>query len=201
MAVRVDLIPPVLHEQRRARRRRRAWTMVVTALAVSTGGVGAYASRQAARVVDLRQRGVERRRETVELRRESVQLADDLEEATRILREAETLRDGHRWSRMVTFIAQHVPDSVLLVTMATDPPRTRSSRAPARADGAGSRALRDQSSTTLTLRGYAVQHDDLAGFLQRLKNSNVFQAVTLHYSKREPFLDGEGVAFALTCRW
>jgi Tfp pilus assembly protein PilN len=201
MAVRVDLIPPALHEKRRSHRRYRIWTLVAAVLIVSTGGIGTYISRQATRVFELRQRSVERHRETVQLRRTNVQLADDLEEAAQILHEAETLRDGHRWSRMVTFVAQHVPDSVLLVMMASDPPRTRSPRAMARANGAAEHTAEELSSATLTLRGYAMQHEDLAGFLRRLKNSSVFEAVTLHYSKREPFLGGEGVAFALTCRW
>ena len=168
MAIRVDMIPRAVHDRRRARHRRRIWMLIATVLVSCTGGVGAYASRRAAQVVELRRRGVERRQETVALRRATVQLAQNVADAQRILLEAENLRDGHRWSRIVTFVGREIPDSVLLVAMGTDPTQSGRAVPPRRAGESRGRGARERESNTLTLQGYALGHPDIAGFLQDL---------------------------------
>ena len=46
-----------------------------------------------------------------------------------------------------------------------------------------------------------MEHQDQAAFLGSLKEQQVFDSVSLLHSKREPFLNGEGIAFTLACHW
>ena len=199
----IDLIPARVHVARRRRDRRQIYVAVVLMTVFVLGATGLQAVRRAHQVRRLVVQADKLRAETDVLKRESAALTAELEQTRRILQEAERLRQGHRWSRLLSFLAERVPDSVLLVLVATDPSEPGRARVPSRgADayesgpGAG-----DSGPRAIAIRGYAMEHQDQAAFLGSLKEQQVFDSVSLLHSKREPFLNGEGIAFTLTCHW
>jgi Tfp pilus assembly protein PilN len=199
----VDLIPRALHRRRNRLVRLRLYAVLSSAIVAALGLFGLYASRLAAEVDDLNQITAKLRSAEGRLKAEGVALAAELSRTQTLLREAERLRDGHHWSRVLGYLAAQVPDTVQLVMVATDPPepgragpikrRARGSSRPKRSEREGPRSL--------AIRGYALDHKDLAAFIDGLKDGGVFDSVSLLHSKREPFLDGEGITFTLTCHW
>ena len=199
----IDLIPARVHATRHRRDRRRLYVAVVLITVLVLGATGLNAMRRAHRVRRLVVQSDKLRAETDVLKRESAALTAELAQTRRILQEAERLRQGHRWSRLLSFLAERVPDSVLLVLVATDPSEPGRARLPsggadAYESGPGSG---DSGPRAIAIRGYAMEHQDQAAFLGSLKEQQVFDSVSLLHSKREPFLNGEGIAFTLTCHW
>jgi len=199
----IDLIPAGVHATRRRRDRRQIYVAVVLITVFVLGAAGLHTMRRAHQVRRLVVQADKLRAETDVLNRTSTALTAELEQTRRILQEAERLRQGHRWSRLLSFLAERVPDSVLLVLVATDPSEPGRARASRRAanpkesdPGEG-----DLGPRAIAIRGYALEHQDQAAFLGSLKEQQVFDSVSLLHSKREPFLNGEGIAFTLTCHW
>lgn len=199
----IDLIPERIRLRRRQLRRYRTYGMLVLAVAGAMGFAGAHAARLAGRVEQLHATADKLHAGTATLKQDSLALSDQLKHTRNLLRETERLSQGHRWSRALSYLAAQVPDAVLLVMVATDPPepgRASSTRRVANRPGAP-QAKTSDGPRALAIRGYAVEHEDLAAFLRKLKEGQVFDSVTLLHSKREPFLAGDGIAFTLTCHW
>ncbi len=200
MIVSVDLIPADLHEERRSRGHRRAWATCTIATAVLLAAVGAYATHRAQEVTGLLAEAEAIRAEGTSLRNETAKIEARVQGASNLLQQAERLREGHYWSRMLAYVADCVPDSVVLVLLATDPaqPGTIATRS---RDREAARAPASSDPRSIALRGYAIEHKDVNDLIENLKKGGVFQSVSLLYSKREPYLESEGVSFTLTCHW
>jgi Tfp pilus assembly protein PilN len=199
----VDLLPLEIHRRRNRRARIRAYFIASALIFLGMGLFGIHTSRQARRVEEINGIAARLRAAESQLKTQGTSIRAELAHTQRLLHEAERLRNGRRWSRVMTFLASQVPDSVLLVMVSTDPPEPGSGasiRHPAR-NRANSQPRKDVSPTSLAIRGYAQEHADLAAFLTDLKQEDVFDSVSLLHSKREPFLAGEGVAFTVTCHW
>ena len=203
MIATIDLISPELHQRRCRRTRLRAYAGLFVLVIAGIVLTGAHASNRAKQANELNRVAADLRAAEARLNRDGAKALAELARTQKTLHEAQRLRDGHRWSRLLNYLAAQVPDSVLLVMVATDPPEPgrgssltpRSRQAPKarRSSGEGPRAL--------AIRGYALEHEDLAAFLGGLNKADVFDSVSLLHTKREPFLDGEGLAFTLTCHW
>jgi Tfp pilus assembly protein PilN len=199
----VDLLPPGLHRRRNCRARLRAYFIAAAMIFLSMGLFGLHAARQARHVEEINQIAARLRATERQLETQGASVRAELARTQRLLHEAERLREGRRWSRVMSFLASQVPDSVLLVMVSTDPPEPGSGglvRNTAR-NRTDPQSYKDVSPATLAIRGYALEHADLAAFLASLKREDVFDSVSLLHSKREPFLAGEGVAFTVTCHW
>jgi Tfp pilus assembly protein PilN len=200
MIVSVDLIPSELHEERRARNHRRGWATVAVVTATLIGTIGAYATHQARDVTSLRVQADTIRAEGTSLRNETAVVEAQVQGSTHLLQQAERLREGHYWSRMLAYVADCVPDSVVLALLATDPPQPGTEPARGR-DREAPRGSSASDPRSLALRGYALEHKDVNELIENLKKGGVFVSVSLLYSKREPYLESEGVSFTLTCHW
>jgi len=199
----IDLIPPVLHRQRHRRARLRIYAALSTAMVAAIGLIGLYASRLAGDVDAMNRITAQLQSAEARLKAEGIELAADLARTQKMLREAERLRDGHHWSRVLGYLAAQVPDTVQLVMVATDPPEPGRAGTVTRRlrGGAGPKRSGQDGPRSLAIRGYALEHKDLAAFIDGLKDGEIFDSVSLLHSKREPFLDDEGLAFTLTCHW
>ena len=199
----VDLLPPGLHRRRNCRARLRAYFIASAMIFLGMGLFGLHTSHQARRVEEINQVAAKLCAAEKRLETQGASVRAELARTQRLLHEAERLREGRRWSRVMSFLASKVPDSVLLVMVSTDPPEPGGggSISPAVRGRYSSQPRKDVSPTALAIRGYAQEHADLAAFLASLKQEDVFDSVSLLHSKREPFLAGEGVAFTVTCHW
>ena len=203
MIATIDLIPPGLHQRRCRWVRLRAYGTLLVLLVVGIGLAGLQTSRRARQVNELNQVAAQLRSAQARLDHQGVAVSAELAGTQRLLREAERLRNGHRWSRLLAYLAAQVPDSVLLVMVSTDPaePGKRGSRTRAGSQVRSVEGRQNDSPQALAIRGYALGHGDLAAFLRKLQEGDIFDSVSLLHSKREPFLEGEGLAFTLTCHW
>jgi len=188
---RINLIP----ERRRLARRRRgrclAWvvsslgySVLVVAVCVIYRGLGAHADT-AALAADL----AELDAELIQIEGQRSELKPELAEQRLILAAGRSITDQPDWSRLLTYLADEVlGDTVVLSGCSLGPVEGA-----AEAQGFGDAPL------VVTLSGYAKTTPAVSQFMLRLEESGLFDRVSLTRTNREPFLDGQAIAFEARC--
>jgi Tfp pilus assembly protein PilN len=203
--VSVNLLPGEIAQRQSASRRVRGWTLLVLlAIGAASVPVGINLTRR------TQASGLARRCDAVEktrtdLKRELVETVRAAEALDRELARSETLRTKRCWSSLLQFVTGCLPEDVWLTSLST--PQAERGRAPRRAEDAGrGQKTRDgrvvlDAPTSLTLAGYAADHEHLYTFMSRLKQAAVFGRVDLLGAGVEPALAGHAVRFELECSW
>lgn len=204
----LDLLPHSCHSARRRMVRRNAWTVVVTISGLLLAGawlvlrVSDHVIERSNRELDavqIRQAELDRQLTLATMVR------NDLAERGRVLC---ILRQEQLLPEQLLTLTQQVPDGVVFTEIAAEPalgsarpsrPRAGASRAnPAETTA---KAPRPESSSLLVrLRGYAIDHNELTRLIDVLQRVPRWEQAELLRAAREPYGDGEVLAFQLECQ-
>jgi len=112
-----------------------------------------------------------------------------LNEKHLILTAGRSITDQPDWSLLLTYLADELlGDQVVLNGCSLAP------------DGGAVEANQiNHTPMALTLAGYARTTPDVSQFVLRLEQMSLFEKVTLVKTNREPFLDGQAIAFQVRC--
>jgi len=119
---------------------------------------------------------------------------------------ARALRGKRAWSGVVALIAQALPESCWLTSVATNPVQPRGAQSPG---SSGKRKLAKSEGQAvamdvprkLEIVGYAPEASLPYEFVSALKSAEAFSRVTLVRSQVEAVLDGFHYRFELVCEW
>ncbi|MBU0718131.1 MAG: hypothetical protein KJ749_07785, partial [Planctomycetes bacterium] len=119
---------------------------------------------------------------------------------------ARALRGKRAWSEVMALIAQALPESCWLTSVATNPVQPRGGRSPV---SSGDRKLPKSEAQVvvmdaprkLEIVGYAPEASLPYEFVSALKSAGAFSRVTLVRSQTEAVLDGFHYRFELVCEW
>lgn len=114
------------------------------------------------------------------------------------------LRTKHRWSRLLTVLANATPANVMLNGVRTDPAKwlarrqfaLRSRTIGEKEDDAPAPALQG-----IVISGCATDHEALTRFMSRIHELHVFATIDLRRMTRDTFEDAETVSFELRAHW
>lgn len=162
----------------------------------------------AARARELEQ---ERGRINAALTEQRAKLRDTTDRTKQLraqLDRANVLRSKRGWAGLVATISGAMPQGVWLTSLGTNPAKPSSSsvqRIAAASPKPGAPAVEVPNvldgPTELVLEGYAQDHMVLWDFIQEVKQTEMFQDVTLVRSGVEPVLNSSAVRFNISCRW
>jgi|GEM_PF-3097911 len=150
---------------------------------------------------------------TVEpLKKELTNTLRDMTKVERNIVLAKQLRETHRWSRLLSALAQTTPQDIVLNSIATDPPRwakpkrnTVATRKPAKAGSSSSQvdahAAPRPAIQGILVRGHAASHEGLSVFMTMLHASSVFSAIDLRQMRSDQLEKQETVSFELRGQW
>ncbi len=203
MSVPVNLLPAAYRQARRRGRRLRAG-IVLGCLVLATEGLAGFALRL--RASDTRALIAATDSDRAELR----SLKRDIETPERqvdgIERQvavAERLRAKHRWSRLLTALAQATPERVVITAVSTDPPQWTPALRAAMVSGGGmvttgeTRRLIDG----IMISGHAADHADLSAFVSEMYRGGLFSMIELRQVRRDRLMERDVIVFELNCRW
>ena len=205
MTVNVNLLPESYRRARRHDRRfRRGLTisvillfaelctgLVLHARAEDTRELYAEADNARAAIASVRERLVEPTRQASLIDQQVIL-------ATR-------LRTTHRWSKLLGMLAGSTPERVVLCAVSTEPAKW----SPALASLPDRRSNKRTAERIpvkpliegITVRGYAVDHDDLSKFMAAMSGSRAFASIDLKQARRERFMEEDAIAFEIECQW
>lgn len=205
MTVKVNLLPASYRQARRRRGRFRLVIGIGAALLVAELGAGVVLHLRTAKTRDLLDQAG-RAREAAQAMEKRL---TSPERKAALLRQqvalATELRTTHRWSRLLTILGNATPEKVVLVAIATNPPRWMPRR-----DRAQTKEPRGRSEEPpeakpsikgIVLNGYAADHDDLGKFMASLRASGAFASIDLKDFRRDQFLSQDAIMFELRCHW
>jgi len=185
--------------RRRARRAR--WWLATVAVA---GGLAAIPvsinTVQRARAAAIERRTVPAKARVEESRRKLRLLRARCAQLSLEISRASALRAKRPWAGLLQLIAGRLPQEIWLTrieSVAAEPPTPVPPATPdpedtdVRLDGPGA----------IRIRGYALAHESIYEWIDRLKKTQVFTRVQLAEAVKEPMLQGEAVRFELECRW
>ncbi len=182
MSASINLVPNACQARQRRARRRRAWANNVGGLAALLGAAwiaeGMWPDQIGplrAHATELRTRHSEAR---LELARAVVERDGALEAAQRVL----SMQARAAWSEALMSVSAALPPGVLLTVC----------------DGAWSGAATGAPEWSLTLRGYALGHGELADFTEALRETRTFQRIEPGTITRAPHGGSEALSFELT---
>jgi Tfp pilus assembly protein PilN len=116
-----------------------------------------------------------------------------------------SMRRKHRWSLVLSEIERDMPATVMLTSFESDPPRDALHRSvvvpQSKAKDAKPQEPPDTAATGLVIQGMATDHEAIASFLDALNEGMYLGRAELESTSRQPFLDGEGIAFTIRARW
>lgn len=202
----VNLIPESVLFARTCRRHAVRWAtslaLAITTLALCAGSD--WVQRGEVRSLrDKRERlGAEMVRASAEL--DAVTLAAN--DAHLRVERARALRSKRAWSGMLALIASRMPEGSWLTSIATDPSAPSQGTRRRRASGKATPKPSDQpiimeAPRKLKIGGFTPNAGDPYEFVTSLKETEVFRAVALRTSQREPVYDGSYYRFELVCEW
>ncbi len=188
---RINLIPEPRRQARQRRVRCRSWVAIglgysalVVALCLGQRGLG--------RGVDVRAQADELARhdaELIQIQASQSTLRPQLAEQGLVLAAGRSIADQPDWSLLLTFLADEVLGDQVVLSGCTLGPAHATAQA---------KELTDPS-LTLTLTGYTRTTPDVSRFVLRLERTGLFDRVTLTRTQREPYLDGQAIAFEVRC--
>lgn len=201
MTCSVNLVPTQRLHARARSRRRRTWFGVWTGIGVvivagwAVQGIAGTALRHLS--ADVRKQTAQRTAAQRQLMTASAQRAE-------LLEQLETLAAARRaqpWPARLTVLAREAPDGVFLTGIRVGMEEVardagRAGRQPPQP------AANEIESVTQPVRlaGYALDHAALLQLVNTLQAQTGWQQVELVRATREPFRNGQAVAFELDCR-
>ena len=195
---RIDLMPVFRREARRRQRRMRYWIAVIGACSILlvlawTAGRTSQA-QQANAVAEMRHAATD---ELSRSRREIGQLRGVLAEAQEHLITATIVQNQPDWSVLLTALAEHLGDDVVLDRCTLLPPDSPKNRRPANA-ASGKKNLAGQW-FTLELGGFARRQSSVTSFALRLEKTGLFDRVDFVGTSEQTFGKSKAIAFTLKC--
>ncbi len=187
---RINLIPASRQRARHKRIRRRAWLIIC--LGYSGLLLIACLSHRSMGYMNVHEHEDEITQlqgELAELQASHGALSPKLVERRLVLSASRSIADQPDWSILLAFLANELLDEqVVLSSCALGPERG--------ASGVGD--LQDRS-LALALSGYAKTTPAVSRFILRLEQAGLFDSVSLTRTNREPYLDGQAIAFDILC--
>ena len=118
---------------------------------------------------------------------------------------ADRLRSKHRWSRLFGMLAKSTPDTVVLSAVTTNPAKWSPVLNKFVKQGPNTKVKRDKLMIKfiegVTIRGFAVDHENLYKLVSAVNVSKMFASVELKDMRRDKYLDQEAIAFEIQCYW
>jgi Tfp pilus assembly protein PilN len=203
----LDLLPESCHSTRRRLARRNAWSVVLTFAGLLLAGAWLVLrvsdhvidrSNRELAAIQIRQSELDRQLTLATMAR------NDLAERARVL---STLRQEQLLPQQLLTLSQQLPDGVVFTEIAAEPALRpgrfspyRPAAPPANAPETTANDPSPQPVPLLVrLRGYAVEHNDLTRLIDVLQRVPRWEHVELLRAAREPYGDGEALAFQLEC--
>jgi Tfp pilus assembly protein PilN len=188
---RINLIPESRRLARQRRVRVRYWvgiglgySAVVVAVCLWQGGLGTGADVRA-QAEELAQLDAE----LAQIQASQSALQPQLAEQALVLAAGRSITDQPDWALLLTYLADEVlGDQIVLNGCSLGP-----------AQGAQRAGGPDDTPLVLTLTGYAKTTPDVSRFTLRLEQTGLFDRVSLTHTNREPYLDGQAIAFEVRC--
>jgi Tfp pilus assembly protein PilN len=206
VAVRLNLLPEAYQKSRRHDRRLRLGLAAGSVLLVAElcAGLTLHMRADKTRAVLAEAEHAKTGIETVKQKLEET--TSQWELLNRQVELATRLRATHRWSRLLAMLAHAAPEKVVLTNVSTEPPKWTPNLARKPDDRTSPRSAKKQSQdkpilSGILVRGYAVDHEELAAFVAAVQESEAFAAINLGDARRETFLGQDAIAFELQCNW
>ena len=205
----VNLLPPRHRDARLERWRARVWFGICVSCAVLLAGV--YGTWSAVWAGDGRDLSAEIAKVTVEIddnTRASAAIRANINEDRVSLDVEQAITQQPDWSLLLALLSKARGDEIILDRVALEiPPElivTPSAVIKPEAGGAVMPRNRealfaDPSRMLVRLTGYGRSQPALSGFVLRLEALGLFDTVAILKNTREPFLNGEAVAFRVEC--
>jgi Tfp pilus assembly protein PilN len=186
---RINLISSTRRMDRRQRVRRRSWvvafvsySVLIAAASLIYRGIDTYAD---AGTLTENLAGLDA--ELGEIEKQRAGLRPELAELRLVLTAGRSITDQPDWSLLLIYLADEVlGEEIILSGCALGP-----------VVGGGQDKNIQDSSVAVTLTGHAKTTSDVSRFVLRLEESGLFNRVTLERTSREPFLDGQAIAFEI----
>ena len=201
MMVQVNLLP-IEYQQRQARMRRlRVWATAAVVIFLVQVAAGIGLGRLAAETREVESQMAVMKAQQHDLGQNLAALTAERTALARRLDLAEQLRHKHRWSGVLAEVANAVPPAVVLTSIGSEPPRMVEARSTNGGKSAAADTLVEPVAEGLTVTGVAANHEAIAAFLANLNEATRLGLCELGQTGRQPFLEGEGVAFTIYARW
>jgi len=203
----LNLLPREYQQAQRRIRRVRAWAAVLLPAAGIVAALLAVDGVQDVRAEELRLENDRIQEQLNDRRSEVRRLAAAADEALVRLQRSDALRAKRNWSGMFQLFAECMPAACWLESVATDPDMPPASGGlvsparPAGADSAKTANIAIEAPRKVRLRGYALDAAEPLGFVAKLKQSGVFQSVTMERSVYESEGKPPRFRFELICEW
>ncbi len=188
---RINLISESRRLARRQRVRFRAWAITVTsysavlaAMCMMYRGLDPHADASvlASELADMDT-------DLAQIVQEQSGLKPQLMEQQLVLSAARSITDQPDWSLLLTYLAENILGEDVILSGCSLRPES---------DNVDANQLRD-TAMKVVLEGHAKSTAAVSQFVLRLEESGVFDRVSLEKTKREPFLDGQAIAFETHC--
>ena len=206
----VNLIPDSVVRSHRRSRRIRHWIVVgAVAAGLVVVPVG-WQLRREAKAAELSNQKHSRDSELAAVKADLAEINRFINHLDERIDRANALRTKRSWAGLLLLLVDCMPERVWLASLATEGPRVgMSSRGAAASKNAlplapghaGPVVTTLDGARSLKLAGYAVEHETLYDFMDRLKQSQAFRHIELLKAEKEPVLWSEAVRFELTCEW
>lgn len=188
----VNLMPAARRMARQRSVRLRRWAVACAAWAVALAlGYAAYRASWDPGPADLPQRIDEQHARAQQLQTAIHSQATQLASTTRLLRANAAVEAQPDWSALLAMIANALGEQVVLTscnltpTAANDAPRDE--------------AMLSPIGYRVRLRGFGRSQADVSQFSLRLESLELFAAVRVLQTRREPFGAGHAIAFEFDC--
>ena len=201
----VNLVPSARREEQVRSARVRFWFM--TCATYGLGWLAAFALVGATALNDDTGLGDELRQVNglvAESKSELAALRDELARSRAELTTSLTIGKQPDWSALLALLSTTLGDRIILRNCKlTTLHKSPGARGPVTASTIEVRSVRGvaRESTTIQLQlgGLGMAQQAVSEFVLRLEETSLFRQVTLLDTKREPFLDGDAIAFHIEC--
>ena len=209
MTVQVNFLPKAYQSRCRRSRRIQRWVVVCVAVVVAQGLSAHFLGVMARDVRDSRGRLAIMERDIQDMNIQLARLTAQQRDLARRVQLVDRLGQKHRWSEVLAAVAGHMPPTVMLVDLQTDPPKgqpapmtTAAGARPRNTPQAGQNKQQNAGiATGLLIGGVATDHESIARFMRALNGETQWGRCRLESTSRCPFMNGEGVSFTIRMRW
>lgn len=203
MMLQVNLLPQAYRQAQARRRRIRVGVTCVVVMLSLEVMVGLVFHVRAGRARELLAAARTARTSAESIRQKMKAPAQEATLLAQQLTLARKLRTTHQWSRLLGLLAQSASSRVTLVAVATDPPKWTQTLSLHETAAAPTRGKTEAPLLLegLNVRGYAVDHDDLARFISRLQAADAFATLSLKEARRDKYMEQDVISFEIECRW
>ena len=209
MTVQVNFLPRAYQVRCRRSRRIQRWVVICAALLVAQGLSAHFLSFMARDTRETRKSLAAMDREAQDLNIQIARLNAQQRDLRRRLQLVERLGQKHRWSEVLVKLAGHMPETVTLTSLQTDPPKgqvvqSASTGQPGRPQPPKTAQKNESDGSIATgflITGIATDHESVARFMRSLNSETEWGRCQLESTSRLPNAKGEAVTFAVRMRW